>query len=102
MERLQEAIKLTAKIREESWDNDKKEYSISLYDAADQACESIGFDMRGSLPVYLLLKYCWNDILDWANNKSDHEELHNDIHTGHKDHKCNYLNINLKKGRSTK
>jgi len=82
MELLARAVKLAAKIKEESYDLKKAEkldledttkianfedcYTISLEEASDQAAEKVGFDKRGVLPVYLLLKYAWNDILDWA------------------------------------
>ena len=80
MERLAEAIKLAAKIREESYDkeaaqsvlgmsgitNFSKFYKISLAKASGMAAEQVGFDTRGTLPIYLLLKKNWNDILDWA------------------------------------
>ncbi len=81
MDKLAEAVKLAAKIREESYNKGAADqavqsatgvidfnrfYTITLEDAADKAAEKVGFDTRGSLPVYLLLKYTWNDILDWA------------------------------------
>ena len=81
MERLARAVKLAAKYREESYDKeaaDKAEkvefhyvdmdkfYKLSLREACDKAAEEVGFDKRGTEPVYLLLTYCWNDILDWA------------------------------------
>lgn len=82
MDRLQEAIKLAAKIREESFDNKASQqaindnrivdhnqfYSKSLHEAADEAAEAVGFDKRGTFPIYALLKHSWNESLDWANN----------------------------------
>jgi len=80
MERLAQAVKLAAKIREESYDhvaaskaveskefvNFDKFYRFSLREAADKAADAVGFDSRGTEPIYLLLNYCWNDILMWA------------------------------------
>jgi len=90
MERLATAVKLAAKLREESYDkiasiNEIKRvklnrsplfhmidfsqfYKISLYDAVNQATQDMGFDKRGTQPIYLLLKYCWNDALEWTNS----------------------------------
>lgn len=80
MERLALAVKLAAKIREESF-NDKeatkasqnkefvdytKFYELSLSEAAEKAASKVGYDTRGAEPVYLLLQNCWNDILAWA------------------------------------
>jgi len=79
MEKLAKAVKLAVEIKEESFDKEMAEenkdkkffdfnkcYKISLREAADKAAEKVGFDERGAFPVYLLLEYCWNDILDWA------------------------------------
>jgi len=88
MKKFMEAIKLGAKLREKSYDKKTaKEYSesnelcdfnqfygLTFKEAADKAAEMVGFDKRGTQPIYLLLKYCWNDILDWANQS----ELDND------------------------
>ena len=77
MERLAEAVKLAAKYREESYQVKEPieidgfaipqgEYKVSLWDAADRAGTEVGFDERGTLPIYLLLRQCWNDALAWA------------------------------------
>jgi len=80
-ERLAEAILLTQKIREESFNKEQADkleqsdlmikdfnkcYQISLYDAADKAARQLEFDKRMTQPIYLLCKYTWNDIQDWA------------------------------------
>ena len=77
-ERLAEAILLTQKIREESFDKEQADkitdvyvdlekcYQISLYDAANKATKQLGFDMRMTQPIYLLSKMAWNDIQYWA------------------------------------
>lgn len=83
-EQLAMAIKLAAKYREESFDHKKSEewqkedidksvfhdynkcYRLSLRVAAEKGACDAGFDTRGREPVYLLLKYCWNDILEWV------------------------------------
>jgi len=83
MDDLQKAIKRAAQLREESYDNEASGkadletnlvdfntfYTLSIKEAADQAAEECGFDKRGTTVIYLLLKYCWYDILDWAENK---------------------------------
>lgn len=80
MEKLQKTILLAAKLREESYDKKtankalenaclvdyNKFYRLSLYDAVDQAASTIGFGKKSTMPVYLLLKCCWNDIIAWA------------------------------------
>lgn len=81
MERFKEAINLAAKIREDSFDHkmaDKMEkskslykdfskcYKKSIYMAADEAAERLGFDTQATQPIYLLLTCAWNDILAWA------------------------------------
>lgn len=81
MERLAKAIKLAAKIREESYNHEasnaaenlqnnmidfNKFYEKSLLKASDEAAELLGFDETATQPIYLLLQNSWNDILDWA------------------------------------
>lgn len=69
MQQLKQAVKLAAKIHEDSFKPDgdhKGTYLISLYDAADKACEQVGFDLQATTPVYLLLQCAWNDALSWA------------------------------------
>jgi len=80
MERLAQAVKLAAKIREESF-NDKeatkasqnkkfvdytKFYELSLSEAAEKVASRVGYDTRGAELIYLLLQSCWNDVLAWA------------------------------------
>ena len=43
-------------------------YNMSLEQACDKAAGIVGYDQRGTKPVYLLLKNSWNESLDWANN----------------------------------
>lgn len=84
MEKLAMAILLAAKLREDSYDVNKAHelgkscavkclvadyttcYDLSLFEACDKAAEEVGFDTRGSQPVYLLLKNSWNESLAWA------------------------------------
>ena len=78
MERLAKAVQSAAKYREESYvvgkpikteygDMPTGEYGLSLWDAADKAAEEVGFDEKGTMPIYLLIQpECWNDALDWA------------------------------------
>ena len=83
MEKLAKAIKMAAKLHEDSYDikaSRKAEssnssvdytnfYKKTLEEASDEAAGAVGFDKRGTTPIYLLLKYCWNDILGWAESK---------------------------------
>ena len=80
MERLARAILLCQELRENSFDseaadkaiesgkyyNGKDFYGLSLEQAASKAAGIVGFDTRGTLPIYLLNKCCWNDIQNWA------------------------------------
>lgn len=85
MERLAKAVLLAAKLREESYDmatyveefentpmhlkkfiDPSKFYKLTMWDASDQAAMKMGFDKRGTRPVYLLLMNSWNEALDWA------------------------------------
>ena len=66
MERLAKAIKLAVKYREESWIHKDQRYGMHLSEAAYRAAEEVGFGIRGTLPVYLLLDNCWDEILDWT------------------------------------
>ena len=66
IEQLQQAVKDAARIRDESWVEETSTYSIDLREACDKACESVGFDLRATQAVWLLLFCCWNDALSWA------------------------------------
>ena len=81
MERLAQAIVRAAELRENSFGNEAANnaegvnekkclrvqfYKLTLREACNQAAEEAGFDTRGTLPLYLLLKYCESDILEWA------------------------------------
>jgi hypothetical protein len=87
MEKLAKAIKLAAKIHEESFASGQVSwgevvvsgaYKKTILEAADEASEEVGFDTRGTLPVFLLLQHCWNDILDWANQFDRNEDIVNE------------------------
>ena len=82
MKEFAKAIKLAAKIREESFDHKKADemekskflvknfehcYTKNLHQAVKEAAEKSGFDDVAAMPIYFLLKYAWDDILDWAN-----------------------------------
>lgn len=77
--RLAQAILNAQRIREDSYNHDEasKEaqksfsnfdqcYVKSLLEASNEAAEKAGFDLRMTQPIYLLNKYCWNDIQSWA------------------------------------
>ena len=68
------------KIREESYDITKSNealedlfidhndfYTKSINEAVDDAIESLGYNKELSTPIYLLIKYNWNEIQDWSN-----------------------------------
>lgn len=75
--RLAETILNALKIREESYDYVKAEeakgiidynqfYTKSLYESADKAAKNFGLDESMTQPIYLLIKYNWYDIQEWA------------------------------------
>ncbi len=81
MERLITAILRAAELHERSYNHEKsakleKEgkiapdfhtcYELPLQEACDKAAEEVGFDERGTEPIYLLLKNSWNDSIAWA------------------------------------
>lgn len=45
-------------------DNPERHYKLSLRDACVRACPDDLVE-----PTYLLLKYNWNEALDWANER---------------------------------
>lgn len=83
---LSTLIKLSAKIREESFDHVKaekmqKEYTIhynmpdynncynkSISESVQEAIIQLKMDNKLLEPVYLLLQNAWNDSLQWANS----------------------------------
>ena len=66
MGRLKDAILLAADIREGSWDHNKKAYTKTLRKACDMAAKAVGYDERGTEPIFLLLHCAWNDSIAWA------------------------------------
>jgi len=79
-EKFAKAILEAQKIREESFDQiaaDKVKgnlyvdfsqfYTKTLFEASEEASCNAGFNLRMVQPIYLLIKYTWNDIQDWAN-----------------------------------
>lgn len=80
MKRLATAILLAAKLREESFDHKaaniastkckhidpSKFYKLPLYAACDKAMRRCKIVASSNTPIYLLLKYNWNQIIDWA------------------------------------
>jgi len=79
--RFARAILGAQKLREESFDHGKADalekteaeardftecYSLSISQAARKAVREQGFDIRMNEPIYLLCKYTWNDIQNWA------------------------------------
>lgn len=66
MEDLKQAIKLAAKLREDSYNEEMHKYVKTLRQCADEAVAEIyGFDSQATTPIYLLLSYAWDDILEW-------------------------------------
>ena len=89
MERLAKTVLKAQKLREESFDKKiAKKYiekghsanfdqfnTLTLYKAADKACELSGYDMRATQIIYLLIKHLWNDSQEWAENFINSEKL---------------------------
>ena len=74
------AILEAQKIREESYNKEAADkakenryvdfsqfYTKTLFEASEEAACNAGFNLRMIQPIYLLIKYTWNDIQDWAN-----------------------------------
>lgn len=88
MERLARAIVMAAGIREASYDVEgaqkavdsgiftdyTKFYGKTIEEAADEAADGVGLDQTRTPPVYLLLKNCWNEALEWAEAVIKNEE----------------------------
>lgn len=96
IEKMKDAVLLAAKIREESYD--KVAYAAAYEEARakmrkDFGVKGLGLEMQpwvdpkdfyrksleqaceeawpeGSFPLYLLLRTSWNDVLDWAEERS--------------------------------
>jgi hypothetical protein len=65
MKSLAKVILRSAEIREASWNEDK--YDKSIWDATIEAIDKLKLSHeKYGIPSYLLLLYCWNDILEWA------------------------------------
>jgi hypothetical protein len=96
MKRLAKAIILAAKYREESYNKKAANqvmytyvatdfdgfYALSLFDACARAAADMGFDKRMTQPIYLLLKYTWNDALQWAIKTEEIQEEEEKQHSG--------------------
>lgn len=70
---LADAVRRAAEIHEKSWTSRKKsvlggKYAIDLREASNRACAELHCS-DFSEPVYYLLAYTWNDVLDWANGR---------------------------------
>jgi hypothetical protein len=59
------ALEQAAKIREDSWNEQRQAYDKHVRDAAQEVCGNLNAGSMGSL-VNLLLYLCWNDALEWA------------------------------------
>lgn len=82
MKELAEVLLLAAKLREESYDKIASEeaskskklidfnkfYKKSIEQSVIEAYTQLDFKISANafFPAYLLLKYCWNDSLNWA------------------------------------
>lgn len=44
----------------------KNYYKKDLYQSAEEACKKNGLDEKMVYPIYLLLRFNWNESLDWA------------------------------------
>ena len=42
-------------------------YTKTVFEASEEAACNAGFSLRMIQPIYLLIKYTWNDIQHWAN-----------------------------------
>lgn len=60
--KLAKHIRKTASLRENSWDVNKSEYTISMYDAA----LTVTKDAHKAEIVYSILVNSWNESIYWA------------------------------------
>lgn len=80
MKKFAEAVNMAIDIYEGSYDHEgadkilesgegtdfEKFYQKTLFESAVEAAEKVGYGKEGATPIYLLLKYTWNDILEWT------------------------------------
>lgn len=73
----------SAKIHEESWEDDVEEYKYDIREAIEIAAgkkspgktfEELFSCHQFAYPTYLLLTCCWNDALAWAENANNKVE----------------------------
>jgi hypothetical protein len=67
---LAQIVKTAAETHEKSWSKKSSTYRISIEEASNRMANGAGHPGLAR-PVYLLLKYTWNDVLDWADNLLD-------------------------------
>jgi hypothetical protein len=72
IEKLAEAILLSAKLHEESWQDYR--YRLDLKSSTLQAIEALKLDNSYYDPILLLLRYSWEDALQWANKKMERDK----------------------------
>ena len=66
LKQFAEAVELSQKIYEESWDEEKQIYQIPPDRAADLALKQLNLPSEFILPLYLLNLFAWNGIQNWA------------------------------------
>ena len=66
LKKLAQAIKLTEKIREESYDSVSQEYKTYNMEAYFKAAEKLNLDKADYTIVYMLIVNSWNESIDWA------------------------------------
>lgn len=75
-EQLAKCIQRAVQLREESYDKAAAEvdtqndvdqyYQLSMWEAADKACEEIGFDLRMTPLMAMMISHMWNQSQEWA------------------------------------
>lgn len=67
---LASAVKRTADIYERSWKTSNGDgrgyYATDLNAAAAEVCKELTLHESYTRPIHWLLRYAWNDILDWS------------------------------------
>ena len=66
LKKLAQAIKLTEKIREESYDSKKMEYKTGNLKSYFKTAKKLNLDKLDYIIVYLLIVNSWNESIDWA------------------------------------
>ncbi len=66
LKKLAQAIKLTEKIKEESYDSVSLKYKTGNLEAYFKTAEKLNLDIADYTIMYMLLVNSWNESIEWA------------------------------------